>query len=400
MVVETNANAAPASSARILLSAGEASGDAYAASLVRALRRLDPHLAFYGIGGTRLREEGATLFADSSKWGAISIVQSLKVVPRVWFGYRRTISALAKLAPAPGTPGLFIPIDFGYANIRLARHAKKHGWNVLYFVPPGSWRRDRQGRDLPSLTDAISTPFEWSASLLREMGGNALWFGHPIKQLLRERFADDAPAREDGRLDTIAVLPGSRDHELEENLPVIAQTLRAVGDMPAVTHEVEFALAPHTDLEAFRSRWAALAPERSGDRFTVGDTHGVLSRARAGIVCSGTATLEAALLRCPMVVIYRVSKAVERESKLVGFKRPKFIALPNILLDEAAVPELVQDEANPESIRSHLNAVMLEGETRSAQLSAFDRLNEILGPDDAVTRTAELAMDLLGRRAG
>lgn len=336
-------------------------------------------LRFEGIGGPTMRGENLTLHADTTRWGAISIAQSLAAVPRVFGGYYR---AKSKLRHHP--PGLFVPIDFGYANIRLARHAKNNGWKVMYFVPPGSWRRDRQGKDLPAITDAVVTPFEWSAEILNKMGAKAHWFGHPIKQLLR-----DARVAVPAERTTVAILPGSRTHEIAENLPVIAEALKA-GSPP-----VEFALAPSVDREAFHARWRELAGNRPEDRFTVGDSAGVLSRARAAIVCSGTATLEAALCRCPMVVVYRVSKAMVMEAKLIGFKRPKFIALPNILLDDAVVPELVQDEATPHVIRGYLETLLDDSRERAAQLEAFDRLDEILGSNDAITKAARVGLDLL-----
>jgi len=366
---------------RIFLSAGEASGDAYGAGFVREIRRLRSDLTFEGIGGRRMEKEGVTLHADSGVWGAISIAQSLKLYPRVVRGYYETKAKLAQ-----GSPGLFVPIDFGFANIRLARHAKKHGWKVLYFVPPGSWRRDRQGGDLVTLTDAVSTPFEWSAEILQRMGANAHWFGHPIKQLLREA---SGPV---GSREGLGVLPGSRLHEISENLPLIAAGLANPG---LASIPVTFALAPSVDLEAFRARWQALAPSRQGDRFVVGDTYGVLRSSRAAIVCSGTATLEAALCRCPMVVVYRVSKTVEMEAKILRFKRPQYIALPNILLQRFAVPELLQDEATPEAVASTVLELWQEGAVRDAQLASFEELDSLLGASDAITETAKLGLELI-----
>lgn len=367
---------------RIFISAGEASGDAYGAGFVREMRRLRPDFTYEGIGGRRMRTEGVTLHADSGVWGAISIAQSLKLYPRVVRGYYQ-----AKARFGQGSPGLFVPIDFGFANIRLARHAKKHGWKVLYFVPPGSWRRDRQGSDLVTLTDAVSTPFEWSAEILTRMGANAHWFGHPIKQLLREA-SSPVESREG-----LGVLPGSRLHEISENLPLIAASL-ASPNLASIP--VTFALAPSVDEEAFRARWRSLAPSRSGDRFVVGDTYRVLRSARAAIVCSGTATLEAALCRCPMVVVYRVSKTVEIEAKLLRFKRPQYIALPNILLQRLSVPELVQDEATPKEVADRVLGLWQEGEVRETQLASFEELDVLLGPSDAITKTAELGLSLTG----
>ncbi len=332
---------------------------------------------FSGVGGQKSKIAGVKLVADSSRWGAISIVQALRTVPKVFTGY---YSAKASLSTK--SPGLFIPIDFGYANIRLARHAKNKGWKVLYFVPPGSWRRDRQGADLPQIADKIVTPFEWSAEILNKIGADAYWFGHPIKQLV-----EGAKCNPEVKT-TIAVLPGSRKHEIEANLPVLAEALRSI-DRKCV-----FALAP-TEVESeFRETWNRLSG-RNDDSFVVGDTGFVLRGARAAVVCSGTATLEAALCECPMVVVYRLTEGMQREAKLLNIKRPKFIALPNIILDRPSIPELVQEEASPEKIRQLIENLLQDGQEREHQLSDFHELDSLLGPSDAITKTAELALDML-----
>ena len=365
----------------VMLSAGEASGDAYAAAFVAELSKIADSeqiaLEFAGIGGKRLKQTQTQVLADSSQWGAISVLESLKVFPRVIGGYYRT-----KRFMRSAKPGLFVPIDFGYVNIRLARHAKNHGWKVLYFVPPGSWRRDRQGGDLAAVSDMVSTPFSWSAEMLNAKGAKASWFGHPIKQLLRDRKVGIAPETSD----RIAVLPGSRNHEIDQNLPLIAA---------AATDPIEFGLAPSLDVREFKDKWNGLAPGRMNDRFTQGDVYGVLSRCRAAIVCSGTATLEAALCRSPMVVIYRFPKIAEFEAKLVGFKRPKFIALPNILLSRSVVPELVQEQATPDALKTELGRLLNDPAVREAQLVAFDELDALLGPSDAITQTAQMAIGLI-----
>ena len=366
----------------VFFSAGEASGDAYAAAMATAIgsaAKADPDLSvtLAGIGGKRFRETGAKLIADSSTWGAISITEALKVYPRVVRSYYRIKSYLRT-----ESPGLFIPIDFGYVNIRLARYAKAQGWKVLYFVPPGSWRRDRQGKDLAAITDAISTPFSWSAELLQAKGCKATWFGHPIKQLLVDRKVGRSPEASE----RIAVLPGSRSHEIDQNLPLLAQC-----DL----EPVEFGLAPSTDVARFEAEWKRLAPGRTNDRFTQADVYGVLTRSRAAIVCSGTATLEAALCRCPMVVIYKFPKIAEIEAKLVGFKRPKFVALPNILLDRSVVPELIQEAATPEALKSEVHKLLSDPEQRRAQIAAFDELDDLLGPSDAISKTSELAIQMI-----
>jgi lipid-A-disaccharide synthase len=184
------------------------------------------------------------------------------------------------------------------------------------------------------------------------------------------------------------VLPGSRSHEIGQNLPLLAASVR---------EPVEFALAPSVDLIRFKAEWDRLAPDRTNDLFTQGDVYGVLSRSRAAVVCSGTATLEAALCRCPMVVIYKFPKIAEIEAKIIGFKIPEFVSLPNLLLQKRAVPELIQWDATPESLRRELDQVLANPVVRFAQLAAFDELEALLGREDAISQTAQLALDLANR---
>jgi lipid-A-disaccharide synthase len=365
----------------VFISAGETSGDAYGAALASELTKLgEDKLLITGIGGAKLSGLGFDLVANSNSWGAISITESLKVVPRVFRGFAKAKKRLRGLSP-----GLFVPIDFGYMNIRLARYARKLGWKVLYFVPPGSWRKDRQGKDLGALTDAISTPFQWSSELLKATGANAHWFGHPIKQLL----AQTGPSiREAG---VIAILPGSREHEIKENLPLIAALAKEWPQRSFV-----FALAPWVNPESFKQRWSNLAGKRENDRFRTGETHSVLKTSEVAIVCSGTATLEAALCRCPMVVVYRVGKLLEFEAKLVGFKAPKFIALPNILLDRMIVPEFLQKAATVENVKAALQDLLGNSQKRNDQLTAFDELDRELGDNSGITQTALLGLGLVG----
>lgn len=351
----------------ILISAGEASGDAYGAALAKAIRGLLPEAHFQGIGGRRMREAGVDLLGDSSLWGVIGIIESLRVAPKI-FRDSRPLVKMLKSAP----PGLFIPIDFGYLNVGLCRLAKKLGWKILYFAPPGSWRRTKQGGDLPHLTDAIVTQFSWSADILSEMGAPAYWFGHPLKELIGHQ---PGAAR-----DSIAILPGSRPHEVAANLGVIGNAVSGLG-MP-----LEIAMASSLGSEAFQSTLEA--------KLTPNDTYGVLSRARAGVVCSGTATLEAAICGCPHVVVYRGSGWMNLEYKI---RKPKFefISLPNILLQRSVLPELIQDAATPEAIHDHLAAILGDSDARQKQLDAFAELDALLGPSEGISAAANLAVRLV-----
>lgn len=355
----------------VVFCAGEASGDQYAAALVRALPKRPSYIG--GIGGRRFLEAGGDLWADSSAWAAVGILESLKVVPRILPARNEFLRRLESMPP-----GVFVPIDFGYLNVSLARRARELGWKVVYFAPPGSWRRDKQGADLPAVTDAIVTQFSWSQELLWTAGANAFWFGHPLVEMLASK-----PRLEEDARKTIGVLPGSRAHEIEYNLSVIAP---AVSDLGC---EIEIAVASSTTAKVVEEIW-----HRHGGKaaaFIENDTPGVLGRARAAVVCSGTATLEAAIQGAPQVVVYRGSKWMEFEYKL---RKPKFdyISLPNILLNRAVLSELIQHDASVENIRGLVSELLPTGGPRSHQLNAYAELADILGPARGISGAADLIM--------
>ena len=327
---------------------------------------------FQAVGGNRLREAGARIVADSSNWGALGVFESAKVSPRVIAGY-----LMAKRELRRGSPGLFVPIDFGFMNVKLARFAKSLGWKVLYFVPPGSWRKDRQGADLPAVTDAIVTPFPWSAEILNKMGAHAYYFGHPLKEMV-------ARAPEQQERSGIAVLPGSRGHEIESNVPVIATALKTFEG------PVRIALAPNADERLVRDTWTKWSDH---EPIVVRGAAGALKASRSAVVCSGTATLEAALCACPCVVVYRGNWVMEIEYRL---RKPQFdfISLPNILLGRPLLKELIRQDATPQAIADELSSLHVETPRRHEVLAAFQALSDSLGGTDCLEKTADLARSL------
>ncbi|MEP0765475.1 MAG: hypothetical protein HRF45_02885 [Fimbriimonadia bacterium] len=363
----------------VWITAGEASGDMVGALLCARLKTARPDLRVEAVGGPRLRNAADFLLADSSDWGAIGIVRSLPKVPRVYASYRRLLRQASERVP-----DLHVPIDFGAFNIPLARRLRAIGARVLYYMPPGSWRKDRQGADLPAIADVIATPFEWSARLLQEAGARAEFVGHPLRDL--------APAHTDApRKPVLALLPGSRDHEVRANLPVMASACEHLArQVPDLYFEVAPALTVRP--EAIRKAWSAVTRLP----LTLAQ-HGpieLLSRARAAIVCSGSATLEAAVCHCPIVVMYRGDWLMHLEWRL---RKPRFdfVALPSIVLGRKLCPELLQAQAAPERIVQECIRLLNDGPARQAQLDGFEEVVARLGPPGATERTAEIALSLL-----
>jgi lipid-A-disaccharide synthase len=357
---------------RILISAGEASGDLYGSVLISELLRLAPATQISAIGGVAIKTQGVQMVGDSSTWGAISIIQSTREAPKVATTYFR-----AKREFSQGEPGVFVPIDFGYMNLRLCAEAKKRGWKVVYFIPPGSWRRDRQGRDLPALTDHIVTNFPWSADILNEMGATAHFFGHPLKQVYADVLGQSLVRS------GIAVLPGSRRSEIEQLAPVMVEALETRPEVATIP-------VPSPFVKQTDSLWPR-AGDLVIDGSKFGGVMGVLWRSKWGIIKSGTATLEAVLADLPMVAVYKVSPLVEFETKLVGFKRPRFVSQPNLLLEREIVPELIQEGLTVNHLRATMDALDTDVFV-AAQREGFAEINEMLGASDSITKTAELIL--------
>lgn len=355
----------------------------YGARLLCELKKLHPTtpMVLEAIGGAQLKAAGARMHADSTRWGAMGIVQSIKVAPRVYKGFLG-----ARKSIRVGEPGVMIPIDFGFFNVRLARMAREYGWKVLYFMPPGSWRRSLHGEGLAEITDEVVTPFSWSSGVLSSLGVHVHWYGHPLKQIIEEH-----PTPWEGETSTsIAVLPGSRVHEVKRNLKAIARA----GEKIPKTLTFEVAVASTIDRNWIVELWRRYSESDRKVVFTEGDTIGVLKRARAAVICSGTATLEAALCQCPMVVIYKFSPVMELEARILRL-RPEYIALPNIVCNRRVVPELIQRKANPKTIAIELLQLVEQGPFRESQMNAFNQIYNDLGPSDAISRTASLALKMV-----
>ncbi len=354
----------------------------YGAYLLREIkkRRTGTPLLAEAIGGRQLMDAGANMVALSSRWGAMGIVESVRVFPRIIRSFVK-----ARKVMRIGDPGLFVPIDFGFMNVRLCKFARDAEWKVLYFMPPGSWRRRSQGEGLAELTDEIVTPFPWSSAILGAHGARVHWYGHPLKQIVAESGLESSGDTST----TIAVLPGSREHEVSLNMSVIAKSMEKLSRFLSL----EFAVASSIKPSRVRELWQK---HYSGDRkvtFVENDTLGVLMRARAAIVCSGTATLQAALCGCPMVVIYRLSKMMELEARILRL-RPEYISLPNIVANRRLVPELIQQKATAKNIAMELLPLVDNGPERESQMKGFIHVSHELGDWEAITDTATLALKM------
>lgn len=369
---------------RFVILSGEASGDLYGADLAEALFDRYPGCQVEGIGSSRMEAAGVTLWHDSRDWGAIGFLEGLKLYPRLKLLLTRVFRRLRA-----NKPDLFIPIDFGAVNVRLAKYARKHGIKTLYYMPPGSWRKWTQGPDLPQAADAIATPFSWSAELLSRAGARAEWIGHPLLRLSRPTLDRKTLCEQLGLSadkPIVALLPGSRKHEVSAMAPLFLKTAKLIRQK-----------LPGAQFVVSQTRFIdeAMIKGHEGTRLYSGPAVNILAASDAALCCSGTVTLEAAIQRVPMVIAY--TSALIR---LEGFIREKFIklahiGLPNIILDRRVCPEFVMREVTIENLAPAMLEILSNSEARHLQIAALSEVRSALDNGDSRENLMRLIAELL-----
>jgi len=376
---------------RILLIAGEASGDIHGAHLVRELRRRRPELEISGIGGDYLRREGMNILVDSASVATMGLTEILSSAGKLISVYRRMKRFLRE-----ERPNLLVLIDYPEFNMLLAKYAKKLGIPVFYYISPQvwAWRRGRI-RKIAARVDRLGVVFPFEAELYNEVAAGqtapdqplAVFVGHPLVEVVKPQRSREETRRLHGFSEErplLAILPGSRKKEVGL---LLRPAVEAAAALRAEGWQAVIALA-HTLSEADLA--AALDGAPLDIPVIAGDTYDLVNAADAALVASGTATLETALLGRPMVVMYRVSNLTYAIAKRLI--RVDHIGMPNLILGRRVFPELVQDEVTA----ANLVTAVHEVRGRDAEIqAAIVELRAQLGRPGAAGRAAELALELI-----
>ena len=367
----------------ILISAGEASGEMYGAQLIEALRRRDPSLTFSGAGGERMRAAGCEIVVDAKDLAVVGITEILSHLPKIYGLFRKLIRAADKKRPA-----LAIVIDAPAFNWRVARQMRKRGIPVVYYVCPQFWAW-RQGRVklLRKYINQALVIFPFEEDFYRVHGVNATFVGHPLADLPAPEISHMHYAAQqalDHAKPWITLMPGSRRKEVGMNLPTILEAAAKLGQ------DYEFLLPVARTLEP------AFLKELIGNRdiHLVPEALPALHHSRAGIIASGTATVEAALMGTPFVMVYRVSPLTYMLGK-PRVKVPHF-AMVNLIAGEEVVPELVQHDFTASSIVAELRKLIPDGEPRTRMLQALAAVKaKLQKPDQDRGHASERAADVI-----
>jgi lipid-A-disaccharide synthase len=380
---------------KVLISAGEASGDLYAAGLVEALRRRRPDLQFFGCAGPRMQKAGVRPIVDAHSLAVVGLVEVLAHIPRIYGEYRKLLNAARAERPA-----LAILTDSPDFNLRVARQLKKLGIPVFYLVAPQVWAW-RKGR-LPLMRrtiDRLLCIFPFEPAFFARHGIDAVYIGHPLTRLVQPSASRAELRRRFGIPDgtpLIALLPGSRTGEAARHLPILLETverLQRTLDSP-LKPPPRFILAVPPGTISVRSNFRERISSAS-IQLLEGKTWDVLVCADVALAASGTVTIEACLLGTPMVTFYRVNQLSWWMGK--ALVRVPFYTMVNLVAGRKIVPELIQNEMTPERL-AHEALALLEGHAarESMRRDLAEVAESLAGKDHPLEVAAALVENRLG----
>ena len=370
-----------------MMSCGEPSGDLYAGALVAALRRREPGIEVFGLGGDRFKAAGGDVVADFHGLSVTGLTEALSVLPRSW----RTLGLLAAAA-RQRQPHALVVIDYPDFNFRLMRAIKQLGVPVIYYVSPQLWAwRAGRIKTMKKLVDRVLPIFPFEEAIYQRAGMDVRFVGHPLIDLVTPEQSRDQLLQRlklDAAKPVVALLPGSRTNELERLAPVMAAAAPMIAaQVPGAQFIV--ARAPHLSDRLFEGFGIPSVTVR----IVEGRTDDVLQAADAVVTASGTATVQTALHGKPMVVLYKLSPLTYRLGRRMA--RVDMYAMVNLIAGQRIVRELIQDDCTAEAVATEAIRILNEPDYRQRMVDALDDVRRRLGGPGASERAADAVLDVV-----
>jgi len=370
--------------------AGEASGDLHGSHLVKEMLSLDTTLQFYGVGGEKMKNEGVELIADSKEMAVVGITEVLLKLKRIYQIYRKLKNSLAA-----NSPSLVILIDYPDFNLRFAREAKRKNIPIVYYISPQVWAW-RKGRikKIGRLIKKMIVIFPFEKKIYEEAKIDVDFVGHPLLDSIRSQFSREEAFRKfslSSGVTTIGLLPGSRMNEVKRHLPPMIEAIPLIAKQ---INPVQFIIpvAPGLDLGEVQN---LVGSKRKNMRVVENNIYDVMRISDIVIVASGTATIEAAIMGAPMIVVYRVSPLTYLLGKMLI--KVKNIGMVNIIAGKTVVPELIQKDVTPEKITSAVVQILENPSKQEEIKKELSNLKEKIGNPGASFRAAQIIISLLQR---
>jgi len=375
-------------SKKILLVAGETSGDLHGAHLVEAIHQIDPEVQLFGVGGEHLARKGMKILYHSQSLSVVGITEVL-------FKLRIILKALKGLKESldQEKPNLIVLIDFPDFNLRLAKIARQKGIPVLYYISPQVWAwRHGRVKLIAERVKKMVVFFPFEVPLYKAAGVDVEWVGHPLVDIVKPALSKEEAFRKfglDPKRRTVGLLPGSRTHEVERFLPpLLASAHLLQKEIPDLQFVIP--LAPGFTEDTL-SPWMRNRPAPL--KFIQGWTYDVMNISELLILASGTATLEGAILGKPMIIIYKgslLSYWIVRAMIQVNH-----IGLVNLVAGKGIAPELIQKDVNPKRIAEEGLRILKDSVLQQEMVESLKEVRQRLGNPGAAQRAARIVMSLL-----
>ena len=376
---------------RFLIVAGEASGDMHGGGLVCALKKIHPNCEFSGLGGNRMREEGVKTFYDIDRMGAVGIIELFWELPHYLTVYRKLAREIKS-----GCYDAVILIDYPTLNLRLARLCHKYSCPALFFISPQVWAW-RKGRikQIRRTVDKMFVIFPFEEVMLKKEGIDAEFVGHPFIETVKISMTREEAMKEfllDEKRKTVGLLPGSRNSEIQYLLDLM---IDSAAEIKKQIKGCQFILpvANTLDSEIFRER---LKSNLLDIRVVEGKSYDVMNCCDFLIIASGSATLEAGLLGCPMVIVYKLNWITYWLARV--FVKIKLYGLVNIVAGEEVATELIQNKATVKNIAKEAIKILSDSEKHESLHSGLLRVRKSLGKPGVLDRVAVRILEFLRER--
>jgi len=370
---------------KIMILAGEASGDLHGGELVKALLKTDPTLEIFGVGGDKMRDAGMQLYYHVDQLAYIGFWEVVKH----YFHFRRIFYHLLEELEKR-RPDILVLIDYPGFNLKFAKQAHKRGVNVFYFIAPQVWAwAQGRAKKMAKYIHHLAVIFNFEVPFFEKYGLKTTFVGHPLMDGLKtsmdkRAFCQHVNINPDAPL--LALLPGSRKQEIDFLLPVM---LEAASALKKEHRDLQIAVSKATTIS--EQQFNSCLEKFPGIRVIENKTYDLMKHATAAIVASGTATLETACFETPFVIAYRISPL----SYSIGKKVVKIqhIGLANIVAGEQVAREFIQHELTPGNIKQELEKLLYDTKHRDITINKLKKVKQKLGAPGAAEKTARLILD-------
>jgi len=375
-------------SKKILLVAGEVSGDLHGSHLVEAIQRIEPGVRFLGVGGEGLEKRGVKLLYPAHSLSVVGLTEvfvKLGTILKVLRGLKRSLKR--------EKPDLVILIDLPEFNLRLAKIAHRRGIPILYYISPQVWAwRPKRIRLIAQLVKKMVVLFPFEVPLYEAAGVDVEWVGHPLLDIVKPTLPKEKAFQQfglDPKQRTIGLLPGSRSHEVERLLPpLLASAHLLQKEIPDLQFVIPLAPGIPKTILSSQMKHRSLPV-----KVVEGFTYDVMNLSELLITASGTATLEGAILEKPMIIIYKVSFLTYWIGR--ALIRVDHIGLVNLVAEKEIAPELIQKEVHPQRIADEALRILRDPILSRKMSESMGEVRQKLGKPGAAQRAARIVTSLL-----